>query len=106
MNDLISRAAAIEYLMTNMGWKDEDGYTVDDADEKCAIITDLVNGIPAVDAVPVVHARWHELKDGTEECTNCFGLCPHEENYNGDVIFNFGCEYCPWCGAKMDEEAR
>lgn len=54
---LISRTAAIEYLMTNMGWKDEDGYTVDDADEKCAIITDLVNGIPAVDAVPIADAK-------------------------------------------------
>ena len=54
MDDSISRAAAIEYLMTNMRWRDEDGYEVDDADEKRAIITDLVNGIPAVDAVPVV----------------------------------------------------
>lgn len=52
-DDLISRSAAIEYLMTNMGWRDEDGYEVDDADEKRAIITDLVNGIPAVDAKPV-----------------------------------------------------
>ena len=56
-DDLISRAAAIEYLMTNMGWHDEDGYEVDDADEKRAIITDLVNGIPAVDAVPVEWLR-------------------------------------------------
>lgn len=56
-NDLISRAAAIEYLMTNMGWRDEDGYEVDDADEKRAIITDLVDGIPAVDAAPVVRCR-------------------------------------------------
>lgn len=57
MDDLISRAAAIEYLMTNMGWHDEDGYEVDDADEKRAIITDLVNGIPAVDAIPVEWMR-------------------------------------------------
>ena len=57
MADLISRAAVIEYLMTNMGWRDEDGYEVDDADEKRAIITDLINGIPAVDAAPVVRCR-------------------------------------------------
>ena len=57
MDGLISRAAAIEYLMTNMGWRDEDGYEVDDADEKRAIMTDLVNGIPAVDAVPVVRCK-------------------------------------------------
>lgn len=65
--DLISRAAAIDYLMTNMGWRDEDGYEVDDADEKRAIITDLVNGIPAVDAVPVVRCEdcW---KRGLDNC--------------------------------------
>lgn len=57
MDDLILRAAAVDYLMTNMGWHDEDGYEVDDADEKRAIITDLVNGIPAVDAVPVEWMR-------------------------------------------------
>ena len=57
MDDLISRDAAIDYLMTNMGWHDEDGYAVDDADEKRAIITDLVKGIPAVDAVPVVRCK-------------------------------------------------
>ena len=56
-SDLISREAAIDYLMTNMGWHDADGYEVDDADEKRAIITDLVNGIPAIDAVPVVRCR-------------------------------------------------
>ena len=54
MDDLISRAAAIKYLMTNMGWHDEDGYEVDDAEEKRKIITDLIDGIPTVDAVPVV----------------------------------------------------
>jgi hypothetical protein len=53
MDDLISRKAAIEYLMTNMGWTDEDGYAVDDADEKRAHIEDLINGIPTVPAVPL-----------------------------------------------------
>lgn len=53
MDDLISRKAAIEYLMTNMGWCDEDGYQVDDADEKRTHIEDLMNGIPSVPAVPL-----------------------------------------------------
>ena len=90
MNDLISRSAAIETAFK--GADDWDG----------GFNPKYLNELPAVDAVPVVHARWRELNDGTEECTNCHGLCPHEENYNGDVIFNFDCEYCPWCGAKMD----
>ena len=83
MADLISRSAAIEYLMTNMGWHDEDGYEVDDADEKCAIITDLVNGIPAVAAVPVEWLR-KKIKEHTDEegwqdyLANSFGLCIEE----------------------------
>lgn len=64
MNDQISRSAAIEYLMTNMVWRDEDGYEVDDADEKRAIITDLMNGIPAVDAAPVELLPSLRRKDG------------------------------------------
>ena len=95
LEDLISRTAAIK---TFTGKPPEYYHT--------SYIVDELNCVPAVDAAPVIHAWWRELKDGTEECTNCLGLCPHEENYNGDVIFNFGCEYCPWCGAKMNGERR
>ena len=97
--ELISKAAAIDYLMTNMGWRDEDGYEVDDADEKRAIITDLVNGITAVDAVPVVHARWATKRtwkhDGEWYCSNC--------DYEPAVFEN--TPYCPQCGAKLDGRA-
>lgn len=95
MDDLISMAAAIKAFT---GKPPEYYHT--------SYIVSELKGIPAVNAVPVVHARWRELKDGSEECTNCLGLCPHQENYNGDIIFNFGCEYCPWCGAKMAGERR
>lgn len=46
---VINREDTINYLMANMNWYDEDGYIVDDADEKRAIITDLINGIPDAD---------------------------------------------------------
>lgn len=96
-NDLISRATAIDYLMTNMVWHDADGYEVDDADEKRAIITDLVNGIHAVDAAPVVHARWiqHEPDlHGTKplECGACHYLFARL----------YPRDFCSHCGAKMD----
>lgn len=116
MADLISRAAAIEYLMTNMGWRDEDGYEVDDADEKRAIITDLINGIPAVDAVPVVHARWIVVHgyctpggDPVWACSKCgkglhvFGI---EHSTYGSDIADDQWVACPNCGAKMDGERR
>lgn len=89
MEDLISRAAAIDYLMTNMGWRDEDGYEVDDADEKRAIITDLVNGIPAVDAVPVVRCRdckhrphYDERKDLVFPDLVCVCQCVDDDFYS------------------------
>ena len=46
MNDLISRQAAIKYLMTNMNWYDEDGYESDD-DFKRECKTELINGVPS-----------------------------------------------------------
>ena len=57
MNEYIEREAAIEYLTLNMGWNDEDGYPVDDWDERKANIADLINGIPAADVRPVVRCR-------------------------------------------------
>ena len=101
MNDsLISRAAAIEEIArrdtTNGTVKVYSGLEVNA----------ILNELPAVDAVPRVSAHWRTLKDGSLECTNCFGISPHDENYNGDIIFNYETDYCPWCGAKMDGERR
>ena len=103
MDDLISRAAAIAEVMLMVKAHEHEIFRGEML--HYTGIKAMLEAQPAVDAVPVVHARWRELKDGSEECTNCFGLCPHEENYNGDIIFNFGCEYCPWCGARMDGDA-
>lgn len=46
MIDLISRQAAIDYLMVNMNWYEEDGYESDE-DYKRGCITDLINGVPS-----------------------------------------------------------
>lgn len=54
---------------------------------------------PAVDAVPVVRARWQGVSPfvDTEECSHCGYNIPSDE---------FETLYCPWCGAKMDGEAN
>ena len=84
MVDLISKAAAIDALKRAAYWQD--------AERKIA-------ELPAVDAVPVVHARWQRLSPfvDTEECSNCRYNIPSEE---------LETPYCPWCGAKMDGERR
>lgn len=60
---------------------------------------------PTIDAEPVRHGRWIEAhdNDGLDyECSN--QKCKCRISYNGAKVsgdFN----YCPNCGAKMDEEA-
>jgi hypothetical protein len=57
MNDLISRQAAIEYLMTNMCWYNEDGYE-ETEDEKRNVITDLINGVPSAQPERMTNRQW------------------------------------------------
>lgn len=55
---------------------------------------------PTVDAVPVAHGRWYEIRDYSQaglisfECSECGRLCI--------TLY----KYCPYCGAKMDGERR
>ena len=109
MAEYIERETAIEYLMTNMGWKDEDGYSVDDADEKRNIITDLISGIPAADVKPVVRGKWEErevftAKGNVDMLQSAF--CPVCKRYHTTpysyyfTVYN----YCPNCGADMREQ--
>ena len=96
MDDLISRKETIDYLMTNMGWHDENGREVDDADDKRAIISDLINGIQSVDVAPVVHGHWIYKKNGWAECSEC------HHDFLGVYDLENSDAYCRHCGAKMD----
>jgi NADH pyrophosphatase NudC (nudix superfamily) len=62
-------------------------------------IEKLINDCPTVDAVSVVHAHWkYHIPTGL------FGDCYHWKcsNCNGDI--NKKHNYCPHCGARMDEK--
>lgn len=66
---------------------------------KCGTLSvDYLNWIldheePAVDAVPVRHAKLLNAHP-YGECSNCGYLIDIREEFN----------YCPYCGARMDEE--
>ena len=82
MNDLISRAAAIDAIKPLL-------YS-----GNC--VSTLIN-MPAVDAVLVVHGRWEAIDDcGVTRCSAC------KWNFEGCIDYS----YCPNCGAKMDGERR
>ena len=99
MDDLILREAAIEEIAR----RDTTDGTVKvySGREINAILSDL----PAVDAVPVVHARpvWiNPLDPGAKICTwKCSSLC----SACGDYVA-VSWKYCPNCCAKIDWERR
>ena len=49
MDELISRQAAIDYFVTNVGFHDEDGYPIEDTDELRKIWTEYFSGIPSAE---------------------------------------------------------
>ena len=68
---VINREDAINYLMINMNWHDEDGYTVEDADEKRAIITDLINGVPDAEDGWIPCSERLPGEDDYKPCIEC-----------------------------------
>ena len=110
MDDYIKREDAIEYLVDNMVWMDADGIETSEEDKRDAI-AELINGVPSADVAPVRHGRWivgeqmpmHDIKGNLSwgnwyTCNQCefktYAIERHITQYN----------YCPNCGAKMDEE--
>ena len=79
-----------------------DGVCVYDAEPSEAVndFQHIVDLAPTVDAEPIRHGRWREHKWAEEvegllvsnyECSNCH------------CFVKFTSNYCPDCGAKMDE---
>lgn len=115
MSDLISRSAAISEIED---WMDDDSGDEFDRGYDFAMkrAIRILKKIPAVDAVPVAHARWTEDR----ECTRCGCTAEYTEyateRYDYDWDENLvpcGIEYhrtyhttdyCPTCGARMDGE--
>ena len=89
-NDLISRKSLIERL----AYYHAHSYGM--AEYAYGVATEEVVKAPAIDAVPVVHARWELVgadkrgRCGVFNCTACNRCRPTKS------------DYCPNCGAKMD----
>ena len=58
-----------------------------------------ISDMPAVDVAPVVHAQWIEDHDYLK-CPECGVMVKRDFTF-----FDIGdWNYCPHCGAKMDEK--
>lgn len=90
MTDAISRSAAIEAL-------NQHSYeTISDYDKT----VELLNELPVLDVVPVVHARWIAIRMAGERVAIQCSACKNYDNPS-KVRGN----YCWNCGARMDGEA-
>ena len=65
-------------------------------------LMDRINALPTIDAVPVVHGEWIDMKLGDElmpticKCSVCGATWAGVGGYI----------YCPNCGARMDMDYR
>lgn len=95
--DCISRQAAIDYFVINVGFHDEDGYPIEDTDELRKIWTEYFDGIPPVEPKRI-RGRWITDKQGYVTWSAICNKCGERtEMVGGD--YNF----CPHCGADMRE---
>ena len=62
-------------------------------------IKKLINETEPADVAPVIHAHWIFYANGTCDCSNCHTV------WDSNMV-NRWIEYCPFCGAKMDEEVK
>ena len=92
--DCISRQAAIDYFVTNVGFHDEDGYPIEDTDELRKIWTEYFSGIPSAEPkrgwwIEIINSRGVVV---ALRCSRC------EKSPRHGVRSDF----CPNCGAKME----
>lgn len=63
----------------------------------------LLSVIPTVEAEPVVHGRWMTCEDGWGDLHYQCSECGCEWFLENGSPADNGMNYCPHCGAKMDE---
>lgn len=89
MNDYISRESAFNTILKLVPKVDNDGYCwVIRGDAAAAI-----DSIPAADVRPAVRGKWKFISFMTVQCSNCREIFHELEGDN----------FCPNCGAMMEE---
>lgn len=102
MADLISRAAAIDAIVSLTAFQDAEHIksicqNQADIEDWLGGVCDAINaveGVNTVDAAPVRHGRWLRMDEAPEwdqrRCSECGDISCCQRNY------------CPNCGAKME----
>jgi len=96
MGDLISRHALLKRFGT------DPYFSINPNDRR---IFEIVTSAPAVDAEVVRHGRWIDMQedDATEGMWRC-SACGFDGYFDIMTPKECGTNYCPNCGAKMEQE--
>lgn len=63
-------------------------------------VNEIIDAVNAVDAEPVRHGKWEYHTRYQRSCVASCSICKKRTTF----FFKNGTKYCPFCGAKMDEE--
>ena len=96
---LEAKALGCEILPYDPRFPNVDRWEVKDNKEAAAILQGLLNEIDG-ELVPIRHGRWINIKDDFPMCSECGYFSPFDHD---KCDYEYG-NYCPNCGAKMDEE--
>ena len=66
----------------------------------------IINEAPAADVAPVVHGRWVDVGERYDDYDECFYSVFKCSNCGTAKEEYPTSNYCPNCGAKMDEEVN
>ena len=88
MDEYIKRETAVRMVMAAKWGDGSDG----------AMAMEIVASAPAADVAPVAHGRW---EPGNPICPVCGG--DKFKDLDADIWCDWQPDFCPNCGAKMDE---
>ena len=91
MARLIDANSILDDFLKRYTGMEKDGKLVFAACEIKQDFADMISNATTVDAAPVRHGRWKRYGKNLGECSEC-----------GEVV-SVRNNYCPNCGAKMDE---
>lgn len=98
MSEYISREAVLNHLNECK----EDPLFDSDMARICFAISIFIEDMQAADVQPVKHGYWKEEEPRVLKCSVCGEYAPM--NYLGQNCID--SSYCPWCGARMDGDAK
>lgn len=96
----MARYADIDVLLEHLTTSDEGNFRT--------AITQWLEMHQVEDVAPVIHAHWEIIYESSAGVTDArCSNCGYESlAYENDVHTDENCNYCPCCGAKMDEEVN